>query len=124
MRDWTGARIPLHAVPSGQVVLAEMPRADRDAYLARELEAFTAATIVDVAVLRARLEQVRRDGFAYSIDEFADGLSSIAAPLRTVDGRVIGALHVYGPSYRLCDERNPAALGALVADAAARVRLD
>ncbi|MCB0998552.1 MAG: IclR family transcriptional regulator [Acidimicrobiales bacterium] len=124
VRDWTGTRIPLHAVPSGQVVLAEMPRADRDAYLARELEAFTAATIVDVAVLRARLEQVRRDGFAYSIDEFADGLSSIAAPLRTVDGRVIGALHVYGPSYRLCDERNPAALGALVADAAARVRLD
>ena len=42
-----------------------------------------------------------------AVDEYADGLSSIAAPIRDAAGRVLGALHVYGPTYRFHAERDP-----------------
>jgi len=124
VRDWTGARIPLHAVPSGQVVLAAMSDAELDAYLARPLERFAANTIVDPQALRARIADVSRLGYAWAVEEFADGLSSMAAPIRNTLGSVVGALHVYGPTYRLPGERSPADLGALVSEAASRIRID
>lgn len=124
VRDWTGTRIPMHAVPSGQVVLAAMNADELDAYLAEPLTAFTDHTIADADTLRARLREVRTTGYAIAVDEYADGLSSIAAPIRDAAGRVLGALHVYGPTYRFHAERDPKALGALVVDAAARVRID
>lgn len=124
VRDWTGTRIPMHAVPSGQVVLAAMTPEALDAYLATPLATFTEATIVDPDALRQRLEQVRRDGWALAVDEFADGLSSLAAPISDGTGRVVAALHVYGPTYRFHTERDTEQLGALVVDAAARIRID
>lgn len=124
VRDWTGTRIPMHAVPSGQVVLAAMRDDELDAYLRTPLVRFTDATIVDPEQLRARLAQVRADGWALAVDEFAEGLSSLAAPIASASGRVVGALHVYGPTYRFHNERDTEQIGALVVDAAARIRVD
>ena len=124
VRDWTGTRIPMHAVPSGQVVLAAMSRAELDAYLATPLAAFTDHTLVGAAAVRARLSEVRANGFALAVDEFAEGLSSVAAAIVDSAGRVVGALHVYGPTYRFNTERDPAELGALVVDMATRIRVD
>lgn len=124
VRDWTGTRIPMHAVPSGQVVLASLPADELDTYLSVPLARFTDATIVDPDALRARLAQVRGEGWALAVDEYAEGLSSLAAPIADGNGRVVGALHVYGPTYRFHTERDTEQLGALVVDAAARIRLD
>ena len=124
VRDWTGARIAMHAVPSGQVVLAAAPDTVVERYLAGTLERFTEHTIVSAATLRRRLADVRSHGYAWAIDEFADGLSSLAAPVRDVQGVVVGAVHVYGPSYRLPGERDLQQLGSLVAECAARIRID
>lgn len=124
VRDWTGTRIPMHAVPSGQVVLAAMRDDELDAYLETPLVRFTDATIVDPERLRERLAQVRADGWALAVDEFAEGLSSLAAPIASASGRVVGALHVYGPTYRFHNERDTEQIGALVVDAAARIRVD
>lgn len=124
VRDWTGARIPQHAVPSGQVVLAAAPSRVLDEYLQGELEGFTEHTIVESDALRHRLGEVSSLGYAWAVEEFADGLSSLAAPIRDQRGVVVAALHVYGPSYRLPGERNPDELGTLVAEHAARIRID
>jgi len=123
VRDWTGTRIPMHAVPSGQVAMAAMTEGELDAYLAAPLAALTPHTIVDPARLRARLAEVRRNGYALAVDEFAEGLSSIAAPITDGAGSVVAALHVYGPTYRFHTERDPAELGALVVDTASRIRV-
>ena len=45
VRDWTGTRIPLHAVSSGQVFLAQLPGPMLARYLAEPLEAFTPRTL-------------------------------------------------------------------------------
>ena len=124
VRDWTGTRIPMHAVPSGQVVLAHRSPAELDAYLATPMARFTDHTLVQADELRSRLRQVAEQGWAWAIEEYADGLSSVAAPIRDHTGRVVAALHVYGPAYRFPGERSPDALGAEVADAATKIRVD
>ena len=100
VRDWTGSRVPMHAVPSGQVILAALPGDALDRFLAAPLDAFTPATIVDPVLLRARLARVREEGVAWVRDEFAEGIASVAAPIAAADGGVVGAVHVHGPSYR------------------------
>ena len=100
VRDWTGTRIPLHAVSSGQVFLAQLPAPMLSRYLAEPLEAFTANTLTDAGSLLERLRDVRRDGHAWVHDEYADGISSVAAPIADANGEVVAAVHVHGPSYR------------------------
>ncbi len=100
VRDWTGSRVPMHAVPSGQVMLAALPPEALDRFLAAPLEAYTPATIVEPGALRERLATIRADGHAWVRDEFAEGIASIAAPIAGPNGDVVGAVHVHGPSYR------------------------
>ena len=45
VRDWTGSRIPLHAVSSGQVLLAFAPPTFIQRYLGRPMERFTERTL-------------------------------------------------------------------------------
>lgn len=123
VRDWTGTRIPMHAVPSGQVLLADADDTALDAYLNAPLASFTPRTIVDPVQLRARLAEVRAEGFAWAIDEYADGLSSVAAAIRDIDGTVVASLHVYGPTYRFPGDRDTTEIGRLLVDAAARIRV-
>lgn len=100
VRDWTGTRAPLHAVPSGLVLLAEWPAEAVDGYLAGGLAALTPQTVIDAEQLRARLEDVRRSGYAWGLEEFAEGINSVAAPVRDAHGHAVAALHVHGPAYR------------------------
>jgi len=100
VRDWTGTRLPMHAVSSGQVFLAHLPAEALDAYLAQPLERFTPRTLVTPDALRERARTVALDGFAWARDEFIDGLSSVAAPVSVPGGEVVAAIHVHGPTYR------------------------
>jgi DNA-binding IclR family transcriptional regulator len=121
VRDWTGSRVPLHAVSSGQVLLAfRMPAAVAH-YLSRPLERFTPHTLVDPDTVRERLREVRRSGHAWAIEEFDEGISSVAAPIADATGEVVAAIHVHGPSYRFPPSEGEARLAGLVVAAAARI---
>jgi DNA-binding IclR family transcriptional regulator len=100
VRDWTGSRIPMHAVSSGQVLLAFRQPAALERYLELPLERFTDRTEVDPAALRERLREVQRDGYAWAREEFDRGINSVAAPIADASGEVIAAVHLHGPSYR------------------------
>jgi DNA-binding IclR family transcriptional regulator len=113
----------MHAVPSGQVVLAEADERRFTAYIAAPMASFTQHTLVDGASLRQRLAEVRRDGYAWAIEEFAPGLSSVAAGIRDRSGVLVAALHVYGPAYRFPGERDRHELGVLVAERAAAITI-
>ena len=121
IRDWTGTRAPMHTVPAGHVFLASLPPAALERYLAGPLEATSPHTITDPDVLRERLREVGRSGYAWVHDEFLDGMSSVAAGIGDVTGDVVAAIHVHGPSYRFPSPGAEAQLGTLVAAAAARV---
>ena len=100
VRDWTGTRLPMHAVSSGLVFLAHLGAEELERYLAEPLALFTARTVTSPDALRARLGEVLRDGVAWTVEEYADGLSSVAAPVVDDAGEVVAAVHVHGPAYR------------------------
>lgn len=106
-QNWLGRRTPLHATSSGKVLLAHLPPTLREGLLARALPRFTERTITGPAALRAELEAVVERGHAFAREELELGLAATAAPVRAHDGRVIGAISVSGPVYRLDSERLP-----------------
>jgi len=121
VRDWTGSRIPMHAVSSGQVFLAFMPPPALIRLLAEPRERFTPQTITEAGPLLDRLRHVRQDGYAWVREEFSEEIVSVAAPIVSADGEVIAALHVHGPSYRFPARGSEARVAAAMVAAAAQV---
>jgi DNA-binding IclR family transcriptional regulator len=121
IRDWTGTRAPMHAVSSGLVLLAGLPPADLEPFLARPLERLTARTLVDPVALRERLARIRVEGYAWVREEFADGINSVAAAILGEGGEAIAAVHVHGPSYRFPQPGTEDAVAAHVVATAARI---
>lgn len=100
VRDWTGTRAPLHAAPSGLVLLAQWPPDAVAAYVSRGLERLTPRTVVDPDEVLRRLERIRRDGFAWGLEEFTEGINSVAAAVHDAGGNPVAAIHCHGPAYR------------------------
>jgi DNA-binding IclR family transcriptional regulator len=121
VRDWTGSRIPMHAVSSGQVMLAFRQPVALERYLEAPLERFTDRTVIDPDALRERLRMVRRDGFAWAREEFDRGITSVAAPIADASGEVIAAVHLHGPSYRFPAVGEEPAISQQVVAAASRI---
>jgi DNA-binding IclR family transcriptional regulator len=118
LRNWTGARLPLHVVSSGLVLLAAEPPPIVAAYLARPLARPTSSTVSQPARIRRRLVNIRRNGHVWTRGEFDDGITSVAAPVVDSSGATVAAIHTHGPSYRFPGEGGSDAITAHVTDAA------
>jgi DNA-binding IclR family transcriptional regulator len=124
VRDWTGSRIPLHAVSSGQVLLAYAPSTFVQRYLGRPMERFTAGTLVTADALLERMRAIRRDGYTWAREEFDEGISSVAAPVADASGEVVAAVHLHGPSYRFPVAGSEGSLADELVATAARISGD
>jgi IclR family transcriptional regulator, acetate operon repressor len=90
-----GLQLEAYCTAIGKVLLAHLPEAEREAYLATEaFPALTERTITDPALLRAELRRVYEQGFARDDEEIATGLVCIAVPIRSPDRRVQAAISV------------------------------
>jgi IclR family KDG regulon transcriptional repressor len=95
-----GGRSPAYASATGKVLLAnESP--EEIARVSADLVAHTDRTLVGAAAVRAELERVRLTGYAVNRGEWRKDVWGVAAPVRAVDGPVIGAIGVSGPRERL-----------------------
>jgi DNA-binding IclR family transcriptional regulator len=99
--NWVGQRTPLHATSSGKVLLAFAPEPVRASFLRPPLERYTDATVTDVDELERELDGIVQRGWASTVEEYEVGLSALAAPVRDAEGRVVAAVSVSGPSFRL-----------------------
>lgn len=97
-----GRRLPLHAGASQKALLAFLPEAV-DRVLAGPLERLCRATITDPDALRADLAEIRRRGWAISLEETNVGVWGVAVPLLDRAGRAVAALGLAGPSARLSE---------------------
>jgi IclR family KDG regulon transcriptional repressor len=96
-----GARFPVHCTAVGKAVLAYLSDEQIDAILQNNgLRRFTPATLTRVVDLQEDLRQIRERGYAIDNQELERGLSGVAAPVRTAQGRVIAALGMAGPTLR------------------------
>ena len=100
-----GSRLPAHSTSMGRVLLADLPTAELDRFLAENhFERFTDRTITDPKRLRAEVDDVRRQGWALIDQELEVGLRSLGAPITRADGRTIAALNVSAPAARVSIE--------------------
>lgn len=100
-----GSLNPVHATSSGKMLLAHSPDTTIDLILNDDLEAFTAHTRTNPLMLRQELEDIRRQGYAFSHDELSIGNYSIAAPVYNYENEVVCAIALVGPTSRLTDTK-------------------
>jgi len=86
-------------------MLAHMPTEQAASYLSGiRFEPITPRTITSLDRLRKEIAAVRRDGFAYSREEFTLGITGLATAI--LDGkRLLGALNLAVPTARLTPEQ-------------------
>lgn len=88
-----GDRLALHASAGGKTFLAYGPPELTKAALSNP-QRLTPNTVVDPTRLRRDLEQVRRKGYAVTLEEAVRSAHGIAVPVTAVDGSVLAALGV------------------------------
>lgn len=113
-----GTRWPMHATSTGKVWLAfDEFGIDR---LEKKLKPLAANTMVKKDEFQPQLAEIRRRGYAVTIDELEDGFTAVATIIRGVLGDVQGALSIGGPTQRLTAARR-AELGASLCRAAQKL---
>lgn len=110
-----GRRTPLHCTSVGKALLAFLPEDEADALIKRcELTRYTGRTLTAPAWLKAELKRVRQRGYAMDNEEIEEGLRCIGAPVRDYSGRVVAAISIAGPAFRLIKARIPAVSQAVI----------
>ncbi len=124
MVQWAGRPIATHASAAGKILLADLAPEIRARYVrALALPAFTAHTITDHERFLQELDTVSQRGYADTVDELEDGLSGIAAPIRSHSTAFVASIGVYGPTSRVCGAQRDHMVAA-VREAAAHVSED
>ncbi len=95
-RDWIGVGVAPHCSALGKVLYAygalNAPQGP--------LEQPTSSSLTTFAAVEEQFPAIRRSGYAVTVDELEVGLTGIAAPV-IVDGAVVAALGISGPTTRL-----------------------
>jgi IclR family KDG regulon transcriptional repressor len=103
--DRAGAVRPAHCTALGKIMLAALPPDQFEQFLLRnDLKAHTPKSITSAEMLRREIAEVRRTGLAIDDGEFDAELRCVALPVRDFSSRVIGAIGVSGPVWRLSIE--------------------
>jgi DNA-binding IclR family transcriptional regulator len=99
---WAGRTVPVYCTSSGRVLLFDHDHdALSDLLSDVELRELGPSTVRSVGDLRERLEAARTKGYALVDEEFEVGLVGAAAPVRDFKGRLVAALNVSAPKFRL-----------------------
>lgn len=113
-----GTRWPIHATSTGKVWLAfDDLGLER---LAEKLKPLARNTVTSRDAIEPQFAEIRRRGYAITVDELEDGFTAIATIIRGVLGEVQGALSIGGPTQRLNANRR-SELGHLLCRAANRL---
>ena len=91
-RTTYGHHFPMHCGSKGLVLLAHLPPAEVDEYLAGPLARLTSETDTDPESIRTKLEAIRRDGCARTVGDVQSFTGSIAAPVYNSAGEVVACV--------------------------------
>lgn len=117
-----GARLPAHASNLGRILLAYAAKEEVDAlYRGRKLAPVTDQTPVTLDALRARLDEDRARGLAWSDGFVEPSLSSVAAAVFDAAGKPVAALNVSGRREDFAEPLRRERIGAAVREAAEEI---
>lgn len=90
-----GARLPMHATSTGQVLLSQLNNVDFAAWaVSRHLPRLTAHTCTDIKEFSALIQQVRLQDYAIASQMHELGVHALAVPIRNTAGHTVAALNV------------------------------
>jgi len=101
-----GEVMPLHCSAAGKVVLAFLPKREREKiYSSFQFQRYTNVTIDDMDQLESDLQNIYETGISYNHSEFHNGINALATPLFDRRGRVTGSIAMVGTAVSLNDEK-------------------
>jgi len=90
-----GTHLPAYCTSTGKVLVASLPPAEAEAWIARQLlKPYTRRTTATHEQLRAQVGAARHAGYAISSEEYEPGVCAIAVPVRNARGEVLAAMSV------------------------------
>lgn len=100
-----GTRFPAHATSMGKAILAFLPEAEIEEFLANApFEKFTEHTVTSAKAMRDRLQKVREQGYDSAFDELDFGIVSVAVPVFDGTRRPIAAVNCSTSTTRISQE--------------------
>ncbi|WP_311173616.1 IclR family transcriptional regulator [Halobellus ordinarius] len=101
-----GTYYNLHCTGAGKALLADMPdERVREIIDQWGLPPRTQHTITSEATLFDELDQIRDRGYAFSNEEAVEGLRAVGQSVEGADGRPVCAISIFGPAYRMTEDR-------------------
>lgn len=100
-----GENNPLHCTAVGKAILANLPEEEQKRVLSKGLKKYTAGTISSRKELKKELDAVKRCGYALDREEYQPGIRCVAAPVKNSQGRVIAAVGISSPSFRITGKK-------------------
>lgn len=92
-----GRRMPIYCTSGGRMMLAHLAKDEVNDILKRcTLKPLTPKTIFEAAKVRAKIEEARRKGYAYTEEETVMGEIVVAGAIVDADGRPLAAIHLAG----------------------------
>lgn len=99
---WTGRTVPVICTSAGRALLFDHDLSTLEKLVgSASFAGLGPGAPSDVAELYRRIEAARDRGYAPVDEEFEDGLVGVAAPVRDLSGRIVAAINVSGPKFRL-----------------------
>ena len=95
---------PLHVGASSKVLLSAIDENEWEHYLSFPLKPLTSTSITDFDEMKRELYRVRKQGYAISNGEIDEGGRAVAVPIRNRNNKVLAALSVEGPYFRMSDD--------------------
>lgn len=97
-----GRATPLHATSCGQALLFDRPADDiRELLGGTPLVARGPKAPRSIEDFIGRVHRASAKGFATCVDEFDADLAAAAAPVRDFRGRIVAAINISGPKFRI-----------------------
>jgi len=107
-----GRRFPALRTAAGHVLLAGLARREQEESVAGQAES---------ARLLEQLTRVAAEGYAVEQEEGEPGVVAVAAPIRSLERRVVGAVECVAPAFRWTSARLKGELAPLVVSAARQI---
>ena len=102
MCSYVGKRAPIHCTALGKTLLAYLPEEEKRKILEQKgLPRFTENTITDKEEFEKELNRIKKQGFALDRGENEKDVYCIAAPIKNYQGKVIAAISISIPVYRI-----------------------
>jgi len=102
MYSQIGNASPAYCTGVGKAALSVLAEDQLDAVLPTiSFHKYTDKTIIGIDALRSELEEIRKTGNAYDLEEHEAGIRCVAAPVFSRDRSLVAGISVTGPAYRV-----------------------